>query len=143
MTWRPIYKNSSLPYNEGDRFLARVNECNCGTEEINVIKCLKTRPCIKDFLTKNELSFYYILEDGRTSKHHTYTKGGVIAKHKYWKLIYPENRNDIFVCLCVNTCILKSINNDSLNDYTKLNCCHCQQLTDRCSDHCINFKRGK
>lgn len=146
MDWKPIYKNSSLPYNEGDRFRARRNQCMCNTEEVNVIKCLKGRPCVEEFITLNELRFSGINpETGRSFKHTFFSKEGIIRMFKYWKIIQPERskREDIFVCQCLNTCVLNSLEDDSKNDYTKLNCCHCRQLVMRCSEHCRNAVRGK
>lgn len=145
MNWRPVYKQGSLPYNEGDRFLARINECFCGTEEINIKKCSKNRPCIRDFLTVNEFNFFYIKENGRHTKNVSYSKQGIVSRYKFWKIIQPERskREDIFVCQCKDVCILKSINDDSLNDYSKLSCCHCKQIMMRCSEHCRNAVRGQ
>ena len=146
MSWRPIFQGCSLPYNEGDRFLVRRNKCECNTEEINVIKCLKGEPCVQDFVTLNELNFSEInKKTGRRYKSSSSSKDGIIRRYKYWKLIQPERskREDIFVCRCIDTCILKSIKDDSKNDYTKLRCCHCEQLVMRCSEQCSNALRGK
>lgn len=145
LNWRPIFKGCSLPYNEGDRFLVRRNQCICDTEEINIIKCLKTEPCIEDLVTLNELSFTEInVKNGRRYKSVSYSKECIIRKYKYWKLLQLEldKRQDVFVCRCINTCILYSIKDDSKNDYTKLTCCHCKELVMKCSKDCINAQRG-
>ena len=146
MNWRPIYKQSSLPYNEGDRFLVRRNKCICNTEQINVIKCYKNNPCIDDYVVLNELNFSRInITTGRCYKSVSNSKEGIIRNYKYWKFIQPERskREDIFVCKCIDTCVLKSLKDDSKNDYSKLQCCHCEQLVMRCSEHCRNAVRGK
>ena len=102
MEWRPIFKQGSLPYNEGERFLARINECSCGTEEVNVNKCLQSRPCIRDFLVVNEFNFFYVKDTGRRARSTSYSKGGIITRYKKWKMIYPDigKREDVFVCTC-------------------------------------------
>lgn len=146
MTWRPIYKQSSLPYNEGERFLVRRNDCVCNTEEPNIIKCLKTRPCVVDLIVLNELSFAEIRpESGLIYKGISCSKEGIILKFKAWKMITPDprSRQDIFVCRCKNVCILHRTNDHSKDDNTKLECCHCKELVLRCSKECINSMRGR
>lgn len=142
--WRPIYKHCSLPYDQGVRFWARINECTCTLEELNKNNCSKTRPCIRDFITLNEFRFCFILDDNRITKNHFYTKEGLVARYKYWKPIYGEQykREDIFVCQCIDVSIPKSLKDRSLDDDSKLSCCHCKQLVNRCSENCRNYKRG-
>lgn len=88
MTWRPIYKQSSLPYERGDLFLARINKCECEIDIPNVLSCLKTRPCVAIFKTLADLSFFRIDEQGKS---HNYTKNGIITQYKYWKPYADQN----------------------------------------------------
>jgi hypothetical protein len=145
MEWRPIFKQGSLPYNEGERFLARINECSCGTEEVNVNKCLQSRPCIRDFLVVNEFNFFYVKDTGRRARSTSYSKGGIITRYKKWKMIYPDigKREDVFVCTCSDIAVLRCLKDHSKNDDTQLECCHCRNLLKRCSESCINYQRGR
>jgi hypothetical protein len=145
MQWRPVFKDCSLPYNQGDRFLMRKNKCFCEIEEPNIIKCLKNDTCVDDFIVLNEQSFSKInATTGSRQKSITYSKQNMYLRYKYWAIIHPDPsaRKDIFVCKCMNTYVPRFIGDDSKNCYKHLECCHCKQLVLRCSDHCINALRG-
>lgn len=55
--WMGIHKDSSLPYMEGDKFLARRNECDGSCKLGDKEKCYKTRPCIIFFRAHITQSF--------------------------------------------------------------------------------------
>lgn len=141
--WNPIFKLASLPYNMGEEFYAKRNECTCIEIEPYKINCLKTYPCISRFVVLNDQSFFKFDQEEKRNKM-AFSKSYLITRFKYWKFINPElsAREDIFVCDCKNTYILRSLSDSSKDDDTKLECCHCKRYMMRCLESCRNAVRG-
>ena len=143
--WRPIYKLSSLPYNTGEEFYARYNNCNCDTEEPYIQKCLATRPCIVRFVVLNDLSFHAFYTEEKKGRS-PFSKQALVSNFKYWKFANKDilNRNDIFVCKCKDACVLnKNWPKKPEDDKYITECCHCRSWLEICSDTCVNKIRGK
>ena len=89
MDYKPIFRSSSLPYNQGEQFLAVHNKCTCDEPIPYKVKCGRFKPCASRFIVVNEMEFirFNTESDYLPMK---FSKTAIIRFYKYWKIIQPE-----------------------------------------------------